>query len=238
MTGGLIVTTVGHLVVERPERWRVLERLGIDYCCGGRRTLGQACREAGLDSHAVARELLEEPTDDAPEARRAPMCRLTGHICDTHHRYLRDTLPRLRWLADSAVACDGGRRPRLAQARQVIHALAEHLHRHMAREEADVFPACRGEGALRAPTHTQSGAVYDPIRDLMEDHGRAGEMLEKIRALTDDYTPPPDASDSHRRLLEGLARLEQDMHRHVHEENNILFPLVLADAASREPLRG
>src|SRR5262245_50330857 len=135
---------VGDLVAERPTRARVFEQLGIDYCCGGRRPLGDACRERGLDVESVV-ALLDDDTNtfDEPDWRRAPLSELCDHIVAVHHDYLRRELPRLAELLAKCERAHGEDRPELVEARETFEHLRAELEHHLADEERRLFPACR-----------------------------------------------------------------------------------------------
>jgi regulator of cell morphogenesis and NO signaling len=201
--------TVAELVVEAPGRSRVFEELGIDYCCGGRRSLASACAERGLDADAVAARLAEVEVEGGQEGEdwaAAPLSALCDHIVEIHHAFLRRELPLLGALVDKVARVHGDAHPKLLETQEHYGAVAAELRIHMAEEEEMLFPACR---RLDAAT---------------------GAALERIRLLNRDFAPPADACNSYRAMLDRLETLERDLHRHIHEENNILFPR----AAARE----
>jgi regulator of cell morphogenesis and NO signaling len=223
---------VGQLVAEDPRRARLFERLGIDYCCRGRAPLDRACREKGLDVAAVLRQLATgedeaEPQDDEHESfgrATATMGELIDHLVTTHHAYLYRELPRLAELAGRVVDAHGNRHPELRELRDIFKSLKDELRFHMLKEEKILFPIiARLEVAMEAP-ELYCGSVEKPILVMEHEHDDAGAALARLRALTDGYTPPPDACATYRALLDGLAGLEADLHVHIHEENNILFP--------------
>jgi regulator of cell morphogenesis and NO signaling len=227
--------TVGELVVERPARAVVLERLGIDYCCGGKSPLRAACERRGLDPDAVLRELDVVEADEAEEAAnwsREAISALIEHIVGVHHRYLWEELPRLAHLTAKVVRAHGERHPELATLKHVFDSLRAELQAHMVKEEQVLFPICRELENSRILPAFHCGSVSNPIRMMTWEHEDAGRALETIRELTNEFTPPLDACNTYRVLLDSLAGLERDMHRHVHEENNILFPRVLAMEAA------
>lgn len=220
-------TPVGRLVAEQPGRAEVLDRYGIDYCCGGKRPLERACREKALDIEAVVWDLaVADAQADSVEtfdAMRATMAELVDHIVATHHKYLRRELPRLA-AHMSKVATVHEAHPELIEARDVFAGLKEELEAHMLKEEEVLFPMIKQlEGATVLP-QLPCGRVIRPIVVMEHEHAEAGAALARLRALTDGYTPPDWACATYRALLAGLARLESDLHRHIHEENNILFP--------------
>lgn len=221
--------TVGQLVVERPARARIFERLGIDYCCGGRLSLAEACAKRGLEPDDVAAQLraADEAADAEPPSRdwaAASAAELADHIEATHHAMLRRELPRLAEMAAKVAQAHGARHPGLVRLRNVFDKFACELNAHMAKEERVLFPWIRvlESGADGAPA-----GVGNPVAQMIHEHDSAGEDLSQMRALTDGFTPPPGACGTWRAMLDGLRELEADMHQHVHKENNILFPKAL-----------
>lgn len=226
-------TTLGALVTAHPDLARALERMGLDYCCGGERTLAEACAEQGIDVGEVAVELAAHAGERGPEpwAAMAPDA-LVEHIEATHHAYLHAELPRLAALADKVVAVHGARHPELVEVRPVYADLQADLVPHLLKEERVLFPmvhelvAAAREGRPAPAFHC--GSLRHPVSVMLAEHDRAGDLLDELRRLTGGYTPPDDACASYRALYAGLAEVEADTHLHVHKENNVLFPAVLA----------
>lgn len=222
---------VGQLVADRPARSRVFQEYGIDFCCGGKVPLDRACERKGvaLDEVLDALDACDASglgSDHGDWSRRST-ADLIAHIVETHHAYLRRELPRLQAMADRVANAHGLRHPEMVEARDVLAGLAEELTSHMLKEESILFPILprveAGETLMDA-----SQWVGGPISVMEAEHEDAAEALDRLRELTHDYRPPKDACNTFRALLDGLAELEADMHLHVHEENNILFPRVLS----------
>lgn len=213
---------VGHLATEHPLATRVFARHGLDYCCGGGRTLQDACVARGLDPDQVLDEIRREVTPvPAPESRwsRAPLDELIGHIVTVYHQPLREELPRLEAMARKVLDVHGDKDPdRLCELLEVYLRLRRELEEHMEKEEEVLFP-------LIAAGYTR--AARDTMVALEDEHDRAGAALRRLRSLTDDYHAPPGACNTWRALWYGLGTLEQSMHIHIHLENNILFPRAL-----------
>jgi regulator of cell morphogenesis and NO signaling len=213
---------LGDLVAANPGAARVLDAVGLDYCCHGDRTLAEACAAAGLDPAELVRELdaLDGERDATWTALDAPA--LAAHIVDTHHRYLHAELPLLHALSAKVLSAHGLRHPELEVVRELIGALRADLEPHLLKEERVLFPAI----AALAEGHTDFpfGSVANPIRMMSIEHERAGELLARLRARTNDYEVPADACASYRSLYERLAALEFDTHLHIHKENHVLFP--------------
>ncbi len=223
----MLDSTVGQLVAEQPARSRVFERFGIDYCCGGKKSLAAACTEKGLSAELIVREIaqLDESTPP-PEVdwNHAPLSHLCDHIERTHHDGLRVALPRLTMLTEKAAAAHGDRDRRLHDLRDLFASFRAELEAHMAKEELILFPHIRKMEASGMPQAFHCGPVANPIRVMLAEHDDAGEALSAMRILTDNFTAPSNACNTYRALIEALTALETDMHQHVHKENSILFP--------------
>lgn len=215
--------SLGELVADRPARARVLERQGLDYCCHGDRSLADAAAAAGLDVAALAAELAAvEDTADA-DVDRLPPVELIDHILATHHEYLHDELPLLEALARKVRDVHGERHPELVLVARLVAAVRADLEPHLSKEERILFPAIRRVVEAGA----EPGAIDQPIRVMLWEHEAAGELLEELRAATAGFAVPDDGCASYRMLYERLDALEADTHRHIHLENNVLFPAVL-----------
>lgn len=220
-------TTVGQLVAERPSRARVFQKFGIDFCCGGKRPLSEACAERGLEAQSVVEAL--EAADSAapanePDWTTAPLTGLIANIVERHHVYLRNELPRLAGMAARVRDVHGPRHPELVELYEVYAGLKAELDMHMMKEERILFPLIEAMETSGLDAGFHCGSVQNPITVMEHEHDSAGHALEQLRALTGGYTPPPDACNTYRALLAGLAELESDLHEHIHKENNILFP--------------
>ena len=227
-------TPVGAVVAERIGRARVFERLGIDYCCHGATPLGEACALRALDPESVVAALAasdaqgEGEGDDRTDYAALAASALADHIEATHHAYLKTELPRLSCLIETVVAAHRARHPELDELADTFETLRHELESHLMKEERILFPLVRQlERATTAfPIHC--GTVDNPIRVMEHEHEIAGSALERLRNLTGDYQPPSDGCASLQSLYDALARLEADMHQHIHKENNILFPRAAA----------
>ncbi len=228
--------TVGEWVTERPSRSRVFERCGIDYCCGGKRPLDVACSKAGYDLNDVLDALQESDASSAGEKdvdwSQAKMADLVDHIVSTHHAYLRRELPRLVEMGAKVAAAHGDRHPEVVTCHDVFASLRVELNSHMDKEEQILFPMIKTlEGAESVPQF-HCGGIENPIAAMEDEHDSAARALSKLRALTHEYEPPDEACNTYRAWLDGLRELEADMHRHVHKENNILFPKAIHHQAA------
>lgn len=224
-------SSVGAWVIDRPSRSRIFERFGIDYCCGGKQPLAEACRRKGLDVREIVDTLVGEadpdPGADQTDWSRASLTELTEHIVATHHAYLNAELPRLQAIVEKVANAHGDRHPQMAEVRNVFGGLRAELEAHMAKEEQVLFPMIQElERATRRPEF-HCGSVANPIRVMELEHDGAGGALESLRELTRGYSTPADACNTWRAMADGLRQLEEDLHVHIHKENNILHPRAL-----------
>jgi len=149
---------------------------------------------------------------------------LADHIEATHHAYLRTELPRLCTLTSKVASVHGDKDVRLAAVRDTLAALAAEMGQHMLKEERILFPMIRQLDASESVPAFHCGSLANPIGQMELEHDQAGAALVQLRALTDGFNPPEWACNTYRAMLDALAHLEQDLHQHVHKENNILFP--------------
>jgi len=207
-----------------PARSRVFEEFGIDYCCGGRLSLADACARRGLQPDAVRRRLAEADAEGVlggTDWRAARLADLCGHIVATHHAFLRRELPRLRDLLGKLARVHGNRHPELRDVLAVFEPFAAELISHAAKEEQVLFPLITWIESGDVPP---TPFVLQPIKVMEAEHGDAGRALSEMRRLTGGYAVPADGCNTYRAAMAGLAELEADTHAHVHKENNILFP--------------
>jgi regulator of cell morphogenesis and NO signaling len=221
------------MVLESPAATRVFEALGIDYCCGGKQSLEQACRAANVSVDRVLESLeaAQRASTAAPDERNwqtEPLADLVAHIKDTHHKYVREEIARLAPLFDKVCSVHGQNHPELFQVRSTFAGLAQELTTHMMKEDMVLFPyIVRLEEAVveKHPVMPSPfGSVKNPVAMMMRDHDDAGGALRELRQTTNAYIAPSDACISFQTLYRALAEFEADLHRHIHLENNILFP--------------
>lgn len=225
--------TVRELALEIPEATRIFEKVGIDYCCGGNKSLEEACAAANLPVKEVL-DSLEFAGREAKVKQKnrdwqaEPLAGLVAHITGTHHQYTREEIARIAPLLDKVVSVHGKNHPELQHLRAVFHDLAQELTTHMMKEEATLFPyIVRMEEAViqKEPVPPPSfGSVQNPVATMMHEHDSTGNALKAMRQGSAGYTLPADACMTYQTLYEALADFEKDLHQHVHLENNILFP--------------
>ena len=224
--------TLGELVVAQPALARVFEKLGLDYCCGGKQSLAAACARRGLDVATVIAMLdgtVSALGAGAPEVDPAALSltALADHIEQTHHTYVKTELPRLAEMSERVARKHGWRDARLLEVHETVLALAAEMLSHMQKEEGILFPLVR-QIETGAGDASHCGSLANPIRVMEAEHESAGHATARLRELTDGFTPGAEDCNTHRALLAGLADFEADLHRHVHKENNVLFPRALA----------
>jgi regulator of cell morphogenesis and NO signaling len=234
-----ITETVREIALNQPSSIRVFERFGIDYCCGGRKPLAVACKEQDVEIDAVLSALAvaaSEPSPEETDWSKASLEDLVAHINTRHHEYLKTELPRLTMLAGKVVAAHGPNHPELTELQSAVQDLSNELMQHMAKEELVLFPYVAGlERALAGKgvrPHACFGSIASPIAMMSQEHDDAGELLAQIRELSGNYTVPQDACPTYHAYFDGLRAVEQDLHQHIHLENNILFPRALAMESS------
>lgn len=227
--------TVGDLAAEMPLSIRVFEAWKIDYCCGGRTALADACAAAGKSVAAFVAELeaLATVPDIASRDWSADtLIAMAARIVATYHVYTREELQTIAPIAEKVLSVHGERRPELAEVVALLGELTADLLPHMLKEEQVLFPyvdqleeAAEGRRAVPTPFF---GTVKNPVRMMMIEHDRVGELLARLRAVSDDYTAPESACFSYRELYRRMAELELRTHEHIHVENNVYFPGAVA----------
>lgn len=236
--------TVRELALENPAATRVFENLGIDYCCGGKRSLEEACRTAHLNLDEVCASL-ENACTPAPapapssDLQVGSISALISHIKDTHHKFTREEIARLGPLFAKVCSVHGNNHPELLRIRDLFQELANELGSHLMKEEMVLFPyltrmeaaLSAGESIPRAPF----GSVQNPVAMMEHEHESAGSTLREMREASNGYSAPTGACVSFQTLYAALAAFEADLHQHIHLENNVLFPRAVAMDKGHEP---
>lgn len=226
-----ITKTVREIALEQPTSIRVFERLGIDYCCGGRRPLTEACSDRNLQVADVVAALDFAAKSAAPTGTdwaQVSLRQLIQHITSTHHEYVKTELPRLAMLAEKVVKRHGDTQAHLPALQNVLAQLDEELIHHLGKEEHILFPYIakleEAQATGGAVPHGCFGTVSHPIAMMTREHDDAGGLLAQIEQLTSNFTTPEGACPTYLAFYTGLKEFEQDLHQHIHLENNILFP--------------
>lgn len=224
--------TVGELASELPCATRVFEKFGIDYCCGGNRPFYQACAVVGVPVEKVT-ETLEQYRDQIPiesfiDWSKQSLTDLCDYIEAKHHTFTLEEIDRINRLMEKVITAHGERHLEVSQLQIIFRTLVDDLMPHMQKEEEVLFPYIRAMeqklASNQALPRVCFGTVKSPVQIMMMEHEAAGEILEEIRSITGDFNPPADGCNTFRALYQALNEFEQDLHRHIHLENNLLFP--------------
>lgn len=208
----------------------VLEKYDLDFCCKGKRTLADACTEKGISIEAISEELeksSEIPTTKMPFTEMTTE-QLISYILIHHHFYVKQSMPTIIGHLEKVAAKHGDRFPYMAEVLSLFREINDEMTMHMHKEEVILFPRIK-EVTAQQEAHQHSnlapGYIAAPIQVMELEHEHAGDILYKIRSLTNNYTPPEGACTTFQVSLAELKEFEEDLHRHVHLENNLLFPL-------------
>ncbi|HLF63150.1 MAG TPA: iron-sulfur cluster repair di-iron protein [Saprospiraceae bacterium] len=227
--------TVGEIVAQDYRTAAVFQSFDIDFCCKGNHTLREACENKHLDVDVMLADLehvMHQKDDSTPDFQSWPLDLLADYIEKTHHRYVEKTIPVLKQYLVKVCKVHGKRYPELYEIADQFNAAAAELTSHMKKEELILFPYIRT--LVQARFHEQFlqrppfGTIQHPITMMMQEHDVEGERFRKIAMLSGSYTPPPDACTTFTVTYSTLKQFEGDLHRHIHLENNILFPNAIA----------
>lgn len=228
-------TTIKSIVTNDYRAAAIFEKYSLDFCCKGGVTIDQACSEKNLDPASVYAELAQlanESHGDTPHYSQWPMDELIDYILNVHHKYVRDAIPVISTHTQKVATVHGNNHPEVVEIARHYETVATELQSHMMKEEQILFPyikalikAKRDGGAFTPPPF---GTAQNPIRMMEAEHRAAGDELYAVRSLSNNYVPPEDACTTYRVSFKELQQFEQDLHQHVHLENNILFPKAIA----------
>lgn len=225
--------TVADLVTENIKAAHIFKKYGIDFCCGGGITIEKACEKANVNFIDLEKDLLnlDQTGNKATDYNNWKLDFLTDHIFNVHHSYVAESIPLLLQYADRVVRVHGHHYTELREIQDLLITVAGELSAHMKKEELILFPFVKqlvranNEGTELPQTHF--GPVDNPIRMMEAEHEEAGDILRSIAKLSNNYTPPQGACNTYRAFYAKLDEFEQDLHQHIHLENNILFPKTL-----------
>jgi regulator of cell morphogenesis and NO signaling len=228
-------STIRDIVAADYRTAAVFQAYGLDFCCRGNRTVEEACADLGVPLDDVLRDLAEvtalPPVGCAPRYDTWDLESLIGHIVSKHHAYVRQQLPVVRARAEKVARVHGERHPEMLEVSETFERVAEEMTSHMMKEEKVLFPyiskLVAASGGLTSAPFPPFGTVANPIRMMEAEHESAGGAMADIRRLTGGYRAPQDACGTYAVLLQELEAFEEDLHQHVHLENNILFPKAL-----------
>lgn len=223
--------SLGLIVAENHRAAVVFEKYHLDFCCKGKRTLQQACQESSLQVEEIT-AALESSVESgsctvAPNFSRLSMAQLIHYIVSTHHDYVKQEMPVLCAWLQRVVSKHGERHPEMVKVFYLFDELMNEMTEHMKKEELVLFPRIQEVEAQSVSGNKNEHTIsflQSPIQMMEHEHDHAGNLLDKMDELTNDFTPPADACTTFRLALAGLKAFEMDLHQHVHLENNILFP--------------
>ena len=228
--------TVGELAAKDVRKAEVFKKYGIDFCCGGKKTLSQACAEAGVNEAEVSAALDGAEQQPVSVAATAQFVRwdadfLADYIYNQHHNYYYEEGPVIGELVEKVAARHGDHAPELKQVQLIWRQVVQELNTHFLKEERILFPFIKTMvKAKKSGDYSELHAfpsVTEPVQVMEADHEAAGELLAALRKLTNGFTPPAGACNSFQLLYKKLADFEADLHQHIHLDNNILFPKAL-----------
>ncbi len=218
--------TVAQLAIQHPGALSVFTKYNIDYCCGGHRNLEDACRRIGLDPELIKAEIhkasvADNATPVRPETWSSAF--LADYIIQNHHSYVKNAIPDILMFLDKVVDAHGNECPELVQIREGFLDLSEELTSHMEKEEVVLFPAVKRLESNQLHDHPLATNIQAPIQAMEHEHSMAGNLIKQLRSLSGNYTPPEFACPTFRITFRKLQEFDNDLMRHIHLENNILF---------------
>lgn len=216
--------TVGEIVTADFRAAEIFKKAGIDFCCGGKKSLAKACEEKKLDPRNIAEklELLESEGGPKFNFDNWNLDFLCDYIVNTHHKYVMKTLPELVFYTEKIARVHGSNHPELLEVESLFSQINDELTTHLRKEEEILFPAIRN--VVSGKTSGYRNIIQTEITKMLGEHDFAGGAMDKINTITEGYSLPDDACNTYRVTLRLLNQFEDDLHNHVHLENNILFP--------------
>lgn len=231
LKAGTKPVTIGEMVAADFRKAEVFRKFGLDFCCGGKKTLEKACREKGLDVLEVKASLEaaeSQPDNSKLDFQSMTLDVLADYVLTTHHTYVTQAIPMLYEFSTKVARVHGDRHPEVVEIARIFDEVASELRSHMHKEEFILFPFIKQLAASKrsgdACAMPPFGTIKNPIAMMESEHVSAGGGMEEIHRLTNNFTPPSDACGSYRVLFAKLDEFEKDLHQHIHLENNILFP--------------
>jgi len=229
--------TIGEIVAQNFRAAQVFEKLGLDFCCGGKKTISEACEKSGLNAENVVNELnnslengkmLETGGSKGPDFNSWELDFLVDYIINTHHIYVMKALPNIFAHAEKVASRHGENHPEVNSIFDLFSNLKEELEAHLQKEEKMLFPYIKSLVNLKKNNvemqYPPFGTVKNPVNVLEHEHENAGEILGLLKTLSNNYSTPEDACTTYKVLYSELNEFESDLHTHIHLENNILFP--------------
>jgi len=231
MNGSLSSLSLAQIVNNNHQAASVFEKYHLDFCCKGKRSLEKACAEQQLSISKVTEDLeniFTKNNNSTVDFEKMSLTQLADYIVQTHHAYVKNEMPQIHAYLQKVSSKHGERHPELYKIFQTFNAVKEEMEGHMKKEELILFPRIKELQKLadNENANLQLNITYlqSPITVMEQEHDHAGNLLNDIRILSNDYTPPQDACTTYRLSFAALKAFELDLHQHVHLENNILFP--------------
>jgi regulator of cell morphogenesis and NO signaling len=220
--------TIGQIVAQDYRYASVFREAGIDFCCGGNKTISESCMANGIDEQKLIARLEEvssTPVEGNMRFNEWEPGFLSDYIINVHHTFVRKNIPALSEYTQKIALVHGDHHPELMEVAELFASLSKELSLHLGKEEEILFPAIKN---VFAGTASAASIVRNELKGYTEEHEAAGSAMDRINEITDGYRLPADACNSYRVAFELLQKFEDDLHTHVHLENNILFPKTLS----------
>lgn len=223
--------TIGEIVANDFRTSSVFKNAGIDFCCGGNQSLAEACFDKGINKDDLASELKnveQEPTDHSTNFKEWEPGFLCDYIVNTHHKFVAKNLPELIFYTDKIATVHGEHHPELIEVANIFNKISDELKPHAKNEEEILFPAIKEVISNGSPKAKK--IIVQEITRMLGEHDFVGNAMDKINKLTNSYLVPDDGCATYQVALKSLQQFEDDLHVHIHLENNILFPKAMESA--------
>lgn len=217
--------TIGEIVAKNYNAATVFHKAGIDFCCGGKKTLAEACADKGIDPEGLADDIIKSESNSNGVSLKFNEWEpsfLCDYIINVHHTFVRKNIPDLLQYTEKIAHVHGERHPELSEVTDLFRKVSDELLPHLKKEEEILFPAIKRMSA--GENFDAKETVRAELTSLTAEHESAGSAMDRINEITGNYKVPEDACNTYRITLDLLEKFEDDLHTHVHLENNILFP--------------
>lgn len=225
MTNEISQISIGEIVTKDFRAASIFKEAGIDFCCGGKKSLGEACLEKNIDPAKIEIELeklAELPANHAHNFKDWDLGFLCDYIVNTHHKYVIKTMPELVFYTQKIADVHGANHPELIAVAQSFAQISNELQHHMEKEEEVLFPSIKE--FIQTKSHAIKATILSEITRMREEHEFAGGEMDRINVMTNGYHLPADACTTYQLTFKLMQEFEDDLHVHVHLENNILYP--------------
>ncbi len=223
--------TIGEIVAEDYRTAKVFEGHGIDFCCGGNIALRIICEEKEIDVALLTKELeavKNEPVERSQDFSAWELSFLADYIVNVHHSYLKENMDKINGYTLKIAEVHGSNHPEVIEIASIFSKIAANLKAHLRQEEEEFFPALKrvetNKKTGTKPTAKDTETIKESLKNLAEEHEKIGDAVHQIRRLAGGYKIPPDVCNTFALAYRKLKEFEDDLHKHVHLENNILFP--------------